>query len=90
MKQSDFLSLGWRDFFRGLAMAILTPVFAIVADSVERGELNFNWRLIVISAIGGGVAYLAKNFFTPKDTATTLGDTAPTPPPIGGGGIKNP
>lgn len=74
MKQSDFLSLGWRDFFRGLAMAILTPVFAILADSVERGELNFNWRLIVISAIGGGVAYLAKNFFTPKDSVQSKGD----------------
>jgi hypothetical protein len=79
MKQSGFLSLGARDILRGLAMAVLTPVVAIITDSIERGELNFNWRLIAISAIGGGMAYLVKNFFTPKDTQS-----------IGGGGIQNP
>lgn len=74
MKQSGFLSLGARDILRGLAMAVLTPVVAIITDSIERGELNFNWRLIAISAIGGGFAYLAKNFFTPKDSVQSKGD----------------
>lgn len=81
MKQSGFLSLGWRDFLRGLAMAVLTPVVTLITNSVERGELTFNWRLIILSAIGGAGAYLLKNVFTKPDS---FADN------IGGGGIKNP
>jgi hypothetical protein len=79
MKQSEFLSLGIRDILRGLVVAVLTPVVTILADSAERGEWNFNWRLIALSAIGGGCAYLLKNLFTPSE-----------PQSIGGGGIQNP
>jgi len=85
MKQSNFLSLGWRDFLRGLLIAILTPVIAIISDSAERGELFFNWRLIALSAIGGGCAYLLKNFFTQKDANKTqaFGDPIPKTGPKG-------
>lgn len=67
MKQSNFLSLGWRDFLRGLAMAILTPVVTLITNSVDSGQFTFNWRLIVLSAIGGAGAYLLKNVFTKPD-----------------------
>lgn len=67
MKQSDFFTLGWRDFLRGLAMAVLTPVFTTIYDSVQKGEITFNWHLIGMSAVGGALAYLAKNFFTKPD-----------------------
>lgn len=82
MKQSEFLSLGWRDFFRGLAMAVLTPIMMIVQQSLEAGTLVFNWKSILTAGVAGGVAYLVKNLFTPKDV-NSLDD-------IGGGGIKNP
>lgn len=79
MEQSGFFELGWRDFFRGLAMAVLTPIVLIVQQSLEAGTLVFNWKSILMAGIAGGVAYLVKNLFTPKDTQS-----------IGGGGIQNP
>jgi len=67
MNQSNFLSLGMRDFLRGLAMAVLTPVATLIADSIQKGEFTLNWHLVVLSAIGGASAYLVKNFLTPSD-----------------------
>lgn len=66
MNNSNFLSLNWADFGKGLIMAILTPVFVVVQQSLELGELTFNWKSIGLAAIAGGVAYLVKNLFTPQ------------------------
>lgn len=66
MNESNFLSLNMRDLLRGLLMAVLTPVLVIVQQSIEGGELVFNWKAIGIAAVAGGVAYLIKNLFTPK------------------------
>lgn len=87
MKQSGFLSLGWRDFLRGLLMAILTPVLTFILNSIEHGELTLNWHLVYLSAVGGAVAYLLKNLGTKPDAKA---DLPPDPEDIGGGGIKNP
>jgi hypothetical protein len=66
MKQSKFLSLGWRD----LARAFLTAFIALVLDFAQTTivpSLNVSpeIKLMVITAL----AYLSKNFFTPKDKA---------------------
>lgn len=81
MKQSDFLSLGWRDFLRGLIIAILTPVLVIIQQSLELGVLAFEWESVLTVGIAGGLAYLLKNAFTKPDVISD---------DIGGGGIKNP
>lgn len=57
-------TLNWRDFANGLVMAILTPALVVVQQSVDKGELVFNWKVIAIAAISGGIAYLLKNLFT--------------------------
>ncbi len=67
MKQSNFLSLGWRDAVRGLAVAILTPVMVIAQQSLESGVMTFNWKVLATAGIAGGLAYLTKNLFTPAD-----------------------
>lgn len=67
MKQSDFLTLGWRDYARGLIMAVLVPVLTIIQQSLEAGNLVFNWNAILIAAVSGLTAYLLKNFFTQSD-----------------------
>jgi len=64
MKTSSFLSLNWRDLVKGLLMAILTPVVVIVQQSIEAGVFTFDWKSIGLAAVGGGIAYLIKNFFT--------------------------
>lgn len=67
MEQSKFLSLGWRDFLRGLLMAVLTPVFVIIQQSLDAGILTFNWTSIAMAAVAGALAYITKNVFTKPD-----------------------
>lgn len=83
MKQSGLFSLGWRDFLRGLLMAVLTPVLTFILNSIEHGELTLNWHLVYLSAVGGAVAYLIKNLGTKPDTVKTFADEigGSNPPP---------
>lgn len=64
MKQSDFLRLNWRDIARGL----LTAIIAVVLDFAQKTlipalDISPELKLMLIT----GIAYLSKNFFTPKD-----------------------
>ena len=61
---SDFLKLNINDIFKGLLMAVLTPVVVIIQQSLEAGVFVFDWKSIGLAALSGGVAYLVKNFFT--------------------------
>lgn len=63
---SKQFSLNLSDWWKGLLMAILVPVIAVISDSISRGSLNFDWHLILVSAIGGLLAYLTKNWLTPS------------------------
>jgi|TARA_R110000782_G_scaffold111862_1_gene201788 branched-subunit amino acid transport protein len=78
MRDSNFLSLGAKDFLRGLLMAVLTPVFVIVQQSLELGALTFNRDAILAAAVAGALAYVTKNFFTaaPK-VAAIVGQNVP-------------
>lgn len=78
MKDSNFLSLGWLDIAKGLVVAILTPVFVIVQQSLDAGVLVFEWKSILMAAIAGALGYLTKNFFTAPKTESLVG--APRPP----------
>lgn len=73
MNESSFLSLNWKDLGKGFLMAVLTPVFVIVQQSLELGELTFNWKSIGLAAVAGGVAYLVKNLFTPASSEKLVG-----------------
>lgn len=69
---SKKFSLQWRDVLRGFIMAGLTSALVVVQQSVESGELKFNWHSICMAAIGGGVAYLLKNWLIePAKTIVT-------------------
>ena len=67
MEQSKFLSLGFRDLLRGFVMAVLTPIFVIVQQSLDAGILTFNWRSIAMAGVAGALAYITKNVFTKPD-----------------------
>ena len=82
MKQSNFLSLGAKDILKGLLMSVLTPVVVLVQQSIEAGNLVFDWKSLLIAGVGGGLAYLIKNFFTKPNLANeiqSIGGTQ-TPP----------
>jgi hypothetical protein len=65
MKTSDLYSIDLQDLAKGLIVAIGSAVIATVQTSLQAGSLNFNWQLISTVALGAGVAYISKNFFTP-------------------------
>lgn len=65
---SKKFNLNLSDWVRGLLMAVLVPVIAIISDSIQAGTLTFNWSLILKAALGGGMAYLLKNWLmTPNE-----------------------
>ena len=64
MKTSNLYSLDLKDLAKGLVVAIGSAVITTIQTSLQAGSLNFNWKLIGTVALGAGVAYLGKNFFT--------------------------
>ena len=53
-----------RDFFKGLILAVLTPILTIIVNSTAAGTLELNWKQIGVTAVGTMAAYLLKNLFT--------------------------
>jgi len=70
MKTSNLFSLDLKDAAKGLVMAIGAAVFALIAESVQKGEFTFDFTAIWHTAVAAAVAYLAKNFFTPAKIVT--------------------
>lgn len=66
-KQSPLYTLNWNDALKGLIMAVVTPALFIIQQALENGKFVFNWQQIGMAAVAGGVAYIAKNFFTKAD-----------------------
>jgi len=64
MTNSNLFRLNWRDFVNGLVMAVLAPVVVTIQQSLVTGTLTFNWSLIGVTALGGALGYVVKNFFT--------------------------
>ena len=65
MKVSKFFTLNSQDFIKGLIMAIGGAVFAIIAPSINSGNLVIDWTLIWHTALSTALIYLGKNLFTP-------------------------
>jgi hypothetical protein len=65
-------TIEWRDILKGLVMAVLTPVMVIVQQTLDKGDLVFNWKQLSMAAVAGAVAYIAKNFFEPTKTVKIL------------------
>ncbi|MEO6610758.1 MAG: hypothetical protein ABIT05_01455 [Chitinophagaceae bacterium] len=65
VRTSTQFSLDIRDGLKGLLVAVITPVFTVIINSLEAGSLTFNWKAIAITALTAGLAYVLKNFLTP-------------------------
>jgi len=52
------------DWSRGLVVAIIMAPLTIIYQSVNAGTLVFDWKAILVAALGGGIAYLLKNLST--------------------------
>lgn len=58
-------TLNMRDVFKGLLVAILSPVFTILLTSLNAGSLVFDWKAIGAVALAAGLSYVLKNFLSP-------------------------
>lgn len=70
MKTSNLYSIDLKDLAKGLIIAVGSAVVATIQTSLQAGSLNFNWKLIGTVALGAGIAYIGKNFFTPPSIKT--------------------
>lgn len=64
-------SLNMRDVLKGLLIAVLTPVMAVIVSSLEAGSLTFDWKRIGIVALSAFAAYIVKNFLDPAKVVIT-------------------
>jgi VIT1/CCC1 family predicted Fe2+/Mn2+ transporter len=64
--RSAFLTLNWRDFIKGLVLAVLTAVITWAYEAVQSGTLFSPGALKTVGLVATGafLAYLVKNFFT--------------------------
>lgn len=73
MKTSEKYSLDLQDAVKGLIMAVGAAVFALIAESLQKGQFTFDFTAIWHTAVAAAIVYLSKNFFTPtkviKDAA---------------------
>lgn len=84
-KQSNLLTLNWRDVGKGFITAALGAAVAVIQDSINQGSLQFDWKYIGGVALVGGIGYLIKNFFTKGGEVIILG--VDVLPPTGQPGV---
>lgn len=68
---SKQFTVNMRDVLKGLATAVLTPVFLIMISSLEQGSWNFDWKNLGIVALSAFLGYILKNFLTPARIVIT-------------------
>ena len=64
MKQSKFLSLNWRDVLRGFLLALIAFILNWLQETfIPALDVSPEVKTMILA----GLAYLAKNLFTPAD-----------------------
>lgn len=64
-------SVNMIDILKGLAVAVLTPVFSIMLVSLDAGSFTFDWKIIGTVAASSFLSYVLKNFLTPARIVIT-------------------
>ncbi len=62
--KSTLFTLNWRDFLKGLILAVVVPVLVTIQESLAAGNITFDWKTIGISSLATFIAYILKNFLT--------------------------
>ena len=63
--KSDFLNLNWKDFVKGLLVAVLTAVITYLYGVIGTGDFTaIDWKMVGSTALIAALAYLSKNLFT--------------------------
>lgn len=62
MKSGKY-KLSKREILKGLVLAGLSSALFVLQDSIDAGAMIFEWKKIMMAAVGGAVAYAIKTFF---------------------------
>lgn len=62
--KSGFLNLNTKDFIKGLLLSVFTSVISIVYTSVQMGNLVFDKKAILTTALTTALGYIMKNLLT--------------------------
>lgn len=69
---SGLFKLDWADLGKGLIVAVASAVITVIKQSLDAGNLHFDWKNIGIVAGTAGIAYLSKNLLTPTQTIVKI------------------
>lgn len=69
MKKAKLYKLSIADYAKGFMLAVISSLLTGCQMYLSSGKMptNSEWRVLAMVAIGAGVAYLLKNFFTNSD-----------------------
>lgn len=66
--RSKFLNLNFKDFSKGLIVAVLTAVITYLYEAVQTGDFTaIDWKTVGFTALSATIAYLMKNLVTNSD-----------------------
>lgn len=65
-------TLNWRDLVKGLVIAVITPVFTIIVESLQNDDLTINLKSIGTVALVALLSYLSKNLGDPTQTVEII------------------
>ena len=57
---SNLFNLNWKDFFKGLVMAIITAALTLVYQLLQAGSV-IDWNQVGLVSITAALAYILKN-----------------------------
>ncbi len=63
---SKQFSLKLNDFWKGLIMAVGTPVIVILLSALQANSFDINWKMVATTGLSSLLVYLGKNFFSPS------------------------
>lgn len=70
---SEKYSLSLPDYVKGAGIAVGTAFLQMIVDTLNTGNLVFDWKTILVTSLSAGAAYLAKNWLVePAQVITSV------------------
>lgn len=61
---SNFLNLNWKDVVKGFVVAVVMAILTGIYTGIQANQFPVTWeqwKVILITSLGAGIAYLLKN-----------------------------
>lgn len=76
MKEAKLFALKWKDAAKGFVVSILTVVMTGAMATLQLGQIPpaHDLKVLALTGLGAGFAYLVKNFLTNSDGQMLKGE----------------